>query len=583
VYRPGTDDVERLYRVGGAAPRLPASFLLVRSLTVWARVLHRGRHAGVASSLDGSREPVDGIRAPSPVNHREKGNDMKHSNRTIRYVGALGAVLSLVGCGVAVESEELTGSSEEPLYLTAPTFPGRAVPVCWTSSSVARADFATWSERTRAALTRSWTMATGLSFTGWGTCAATPNGQIRVQLNDSGAANSELGFSSSSPTDMNLGVLRADFDATAMHEFGHALGFHHEMTRPDFVDDSSGSCLEGNVAGGNGLETPADRQSIMASTGYCQNNLILSAWDVIGSQNAYGRPNYFADVSGDGRADAIVVNPTGVFIRTSNGSSFPAANQSNWTGGAYFGQKGTHFADVSGDGRADAIVVNNGGVVVRTSNGTSFPVANQSAWTEVAYYGDRGTHFADVSGDGRADAIVVNANGITVRTSNGTSFPVASQSLWVGTFIGALGNFFADVNADGRADAIAVQTNGVFVRLSTGTSFGASSNWTGGAYFGDRGTLFADVNADGRADAIVVNAGGVTVRRSNGTSFTANESWTTNPYFGERGTLFADINGGGRADAIAVNEGGVFARLSTGSAFSTSVTNWTSGAFYGQR
>lgn len=508
---------------------------------------------------------------------------MKYSTQRFGYACALGAVFSLMGCGATAESDELSTSLEEPLYLVAATFPGRAVPVCWTASSVARADFATWSERTLAAVTRSWTQAAGLSFTGWGTCHANANGRIRIQLNESGAANSELGYSASSPTDMNLGVLRSDFDVAAIHEFGHALGYHHEMTRPDFTDDSSGSCMEGNVSGGDTLNTPEDRQSIMASTGYCQGNLILSAWDVIGIQNSYGRPNHFADVSGDGRADAIVVNPNGVFVRTSNGSSFPAAGLSNWTGIGYFGQKGTHFADVSGDGRADAIVVNNNGVVVRTSNGTSFPGASQASWTEAAYYGDRGTHFADVSGDGRADAIVVNGNGITVRTSNGTSFPAATQSLWVGTFIGAIGNFFADVNADGRADAIAVQTNGVFVRLSSGTSFGTSSNWTGGAYFGDRGVFFADVNADGRADAIVVNAGGVTVRRSNGTSFTGNETWTSNPYYGERGTLFADVNGGGRADAIAVTEGGVFARLSSGTVFSTTTNNWTSGSYYGQR
>jgi len=37
----------------------------------------------------------------------------------------------------------------------------------------------------------------------------------------------------------------------------------------------------------------------------------------------------------------------------------------NWTTGAYYGDRGTFFADVDGDKRADAVVVNNGRVVVR--------------------------------------------------------------------------------------------------------------------------------------------------------------------------------------------------------------------------
>ena len=39
----------------------------------------------------------------------------------------------------------------------------------------------------------------------------------------------------------------------------------------------------------------------------------------------------------------------------------------DWTHGAYFGSRGTFFADVTGDGRADAIVVNDDTVTVRRS------------------------------------------------------------------------------------------------------------------------------------------------------------------------------------------------------------------------
>lgn len=86
-----------------------------------------------------------------------------------------------------------------------------------------------------------------------------------------------------------------------------------------------------------------------------------------------------------------------------------------WTEGAYYGSRGTYFADVDGDRRADAIVVNDETVTVRRSGGSRF-YPNED-WTNGPYYGSRGTDFADVDGDRRADAIVVNDGGVTVRRS----------------------------------------------------------------------------------------------------------------------------------------------------------------------
>jgi hypothetical protein len=92
----------------------------------------------------------------------------------------------------------------------------------------------------------------------------------------------------------------------------------------------------------------------------------------------------FADVTGDGKADAIVVNTTGITVRRSDGTQF-LPNES-WTTGPYFGDVGTYFVDVTGDGKADAIVVNTTGITVRRSDGTQF-LPNES-WTTNPYYGD---------------------------------------------------------------------------------------------------------------------------------------------------------------------------------------------------
>ncbi|MBK9632795.1 MAG: VCBS repeat domain-containing M23 family metallopeptidase [Saprospiraceae bacterium] len=245
----------------------------------------------------------------------------------------------------------------------------------------------------------------------------------------------------------------------------------------------------------------------------------------------------------------------------------------NWTSNGFFGDKGTFFADINGDRKADAIVVNqNQKILVRRSTGNGFS-ANEE-WTDIPYFGDKGTFFADVTGDGKADAIAVNQNlKVVVRRSNGTRF-LPNEEWTEIPFFGDKGTFFADVTGDGRADAIAVRSNGkVVVRRSTGSSFSANEEWTDIPYFGDKGTFFADVTGDGKADAIAVNQNlYLNVRRSSpsGTGFNQNEKWSALPFFGTKATFFADVDGDRLADAIAVSElGKVMVRFSTGSEFST--------------
>jgi hypothetical protein len=84
-----------------------------------------------------------------------------------------------------------------------------------------------------------------------------------------------------------------------------------------------------------------------------------------------------------------------------------------WTNEPYYGSRDTVFADVDGDGKVDAIVVNDNWITVRRSTGSRFGA--YEAWTNEPYYGNIGTVFADVDDNGRADAIVVNDWAITVR------------------------------------------------------------------------------------------------------------------------------------------------------------------------
>ena len=116
-----------------------------------------------------------------------------------------------------------------------------------------------------------------------------------------------------------------------------------------------------------------------------------------------------------------------VAVRRSDGRRF--RRDETWVHQPYFGtdtagHQNIYFADVNGDGKADAIVSNTSEVAVRLSDGTQF--VQHDLWTREPYFGVALEHvnnfFADVTGDGKADAIVVNPSGITVRRSDGTKF-----------------------------------------------------------------------------------------------------------------------------------------------------------------
>jgi hypothetical protein len=146
-------------------------------------------------------------------------------------------------------------------------------------------------------------------------------------------------------------------------------------------------------------------------------------------------------------------------VRRNASTDFGVNSNANedWTHGPYFGSRGTFFADVTGDGKADAIVVNEDTVTVRRNASTDFGVnsnANED-WTHGPYFGTLGIFFADVTGDGKADAIVVNEDTVTVRRNTGTDFG-PNEDWTQGSYFGTLGIFFADVTGDGKADAIVV-------------------------------------------------------------------------------------------------------------------------------
>lgn len=265
--------------------------------------------------------------------------------------------------------------------------------------------------------------------------------------------------------------------------------------------------------------------------------------------------NTFADVNGDGMADAIAVQDTCIEVAIAHGTGFYAPQC--WALGKAAGE--THFTDVNGDGKADAILVDGTSIVVKHSNGSDFN-GDETTLSTRAY---AGSSFADVTGDGKADSVRVDEDGIFVAVAAEKEFAV--EALWAPyEYSTVFGRYFADVDGNGTADMIEVDANGIVVRLSFGSYFGPPQAWTKAPFYGKYGTYFADVNGDSLADAIAVDDGTIRVALSDTHFFVSEAQWSHEHFVGEVETAVADVTGDNRADAIVVHFSGIDVRRAIG-------------------
>ncbi|MCP4000288.1 MAG: hypothetical protein GY727_05185, partial [Gammaproteobacteria bacterium] len=303
----------------------------------------------------------------------------------------------------------------------------------------------------------------------------------------------------------------------------------------------------------------------------------------------------FADVNGDGMADAIAhyigsTSGTRLKVALSNGDGTfaPFVGTTHATSG-YGSYWNFAFADVNGDGMADAIAHYIGGasgtrLKVALSNGDGTFASFVGTTHATSGYGSYWNFaFADVNGDGKADAIAQyigksggNGTRLDVALSNGDgTFASFKGTTHATSGYGSYWKFaFADVNGDGMADAIAHYIGGTSgtrldVALSSGdgtfASFKGTTHATSG-YGSYWNFAFADVNGDGKADAIaqyIGKSGGngtrLDVALSNGGgTFTPfmGTTHTTSGYGSYWNFAFADFSGNGKSDAIAYYIGG---------------------------
>ena len=343
-----------------------------------------------------------------------------------------------------------------------------------------------------------------------------------------------------------------------------------------------------DAAAFDGVALPAPKDPVFASDGkligFCALDTCgapracVSAVSVV-AQSALARIYhamrgiFWADSTGDGLADATVVNTSGVYVGRS--TSLGANPPELWVPNPYYGFLQNVLGDIGGDGLADLLVVNPDGVHARFSNSAEY---TSQAYVSSPFDGAHDTLLAEVDGMPGADLVLPTSQSILVRRSTGTSFE--ESATWSPLDPGWRGIALADATGDGKADAIVVRDRTVEVLESTGSAFGAPFTWLAGVAAGAPGWFFADVTGDGTADAIVLDDARAEVFPSDGSTFSRPPSpWAELP-LGERGNAFADVTGDGMADAIVHDNTSVLVHESTGTGFATPRT-WIAGAFYG--
>ncbi|MEU3600195.1 FG-GAP-like repeat-containing protein [Streptomyces sp. NPDC006798] len=225
--------------------------------------------------------------------------------------------------------------------------------------------------------------------------------------------------------------------------------------------------------------------------------------------------DYDVDYDGDGRTDYLVLGPNGALTVHRNNPAGgwtnlgQVANGSpNWT------KDDVRFADVTGDGRVDYLVLGANGAVTAYRNDLNNQwtnlgqIANGSAnWTK------SDIRFADHDGDGDADYLVLGPTGATTVYRNDLN----NQWTNLGQVANGSVNWtkgdvrFADVTGDGRADYLVLGTNGAVTAYRNDlnnqwTNLGQIANGSPNWMKGD--VRFADYDGDGRADYLVLGTNG---------------------------------------------------------------------------
>jgi hypothetical protein len=283
-----------------------------------------------------------------------------------------------------------------------------------------------------------------------------------------------------------------------------------------------------------------------------------------------GGKTFYADVTGDGKADCIYAEMRDrwyVWVAESLGDRYapfeewcgPSAPPTaipvigNWNG-----------IDADSLRRADLAWVDppSGLIIVRLSDGSRFVDPGTNPWYQGSMPVVSVLQSGDTDGDGDDDIVDFTRGALAdvyVFRAMGDRF--GSPEKWNDWFAKDVElPFTGDFNDDGKFDiATFVRKNEgyVYVALSNGNSFGTGQMWAGLSCIHDERPAVGDLNGDGRYDiGWYVHSDTnrrVYARLCTGSGFGPTTLWHEYLVGSTDDGSFADLTGDGLADAVAMN------------------------------
>ncbi|MEU9713967.1 FG-GAP-like repeat-containing protein [Streptomyces sp. NPDC047976] len=310
----------------------------------------------------------------------------------------------------------------------------------------------------------------------------------------------------------------------------------------------------------------------------------------------------FADITGDGRTDTIVLAADGVRVsrQGEDGKFAPAGGEvvlksfgHGKAAGGWLAEKHPRFlVDTTGDGRVDIVGCHDDGVRVslQDEKGKFAPLAEEPVLRAFGHGEKAGgwlvdehpRFLVDTTGDGRVDIVGCHANGVWVSLQDEEG--VFADPLYVmdefgvdqgWTSVAEHPRFLLRTTTDKAADLVGFGPRGVVVSRGRGdgtfeparlvlNDFGQAQGWTGKKHL----RFLADLTGDGNQDIVGFGDEGVWVSHGRGDGrfdraqlvcrgFGYNENaggWRVDRH----PRFLADVTGDGRVDIVGFGGPGVY-------------------------